>query len=179
MSKSTPINRLPMESINEDFTEGDDSINEVLQEIESQNMGNNNIPLNNNILPVYNSSIPQMQQSAGNQLPPQSTMPPQQFMNQNPPPGYPHNPNISQEAIEKFLAQNSKQGMSIASFIDMFKSELRLAIAIFVVLFIVSTENFGAFAQKNFNLINVPYFIQIMKALVATILVVVLKKFIS
>jgi hypothetical protein len=179
MSKSTPINRLPMESLNEDFTEGDDSINEVLQEIENQNMGNHNIPLNNNVAPVYNSSIPSMQQSAGNSTYPQSSTQPQQFVPQNVPPGYPQNPNISQEAIEKFLAQNSKQGLSIASFIDMFKNELRLAIAIFVVLFIVNTENFGAFAQKNFNLINIPYFVQIMKALVATILVVVLKKFIS
>ena len=177
-SKSTPINRLPVESIAEDITEADDSINEVLREIESQNgniNNNNGLPLNNNVLPIINSSFP-MQSQAGNMPIPQSTTPQQSFQ-----PGFGNQPQtIDPQLIEKFLAsQNSNNGFSISSFIDLFKSELKLAVAIFVVLLITNTERFNVFSQNNFNIIKVPYIVEILKAVVATVSVVLLKKIIS
>lgn len=101
---------------------------------------------------------------------PQSTMPfPQQQTQQ-----------YSPELIEKLLAQqNNTSSFSVSYFVELFKTEMKLAIAIFVVLFITQTERFNVFAQNNFNIIKIPYIIELIKAIVSTIAVVIFKKVIS
>ena len=163
MSKSTPINRLPLESIIEDTNDTDESINEVLREIETQS--GNNIPLNNNVLPIYNQQNTQQQNS-------------QQTNTQQPSQPFAQPPMMDPQLIEKLLAQQNNS-FSISNLIETFKSELKLVFSIFIVMLILNTDRFNAFAEKNFNIIKIPFIVETIKAIVATIAIIITKKIIN
>lgn len=182
MSKSTPINRLPIENVAEEINENDDALNDVLQEIENQNNSSQySVPLNNGnkSQPIYNPNIiPQQSTQAVPQYNPTYQPLPSQ---QAPMPNIEQN-NYSQKAVEDFLAKNglaSPKSYSLDSFWQIFKSEFRLSIAIFIVLMILQTNRFDVFATNNLNFINIPYFSIIMKTVLATIMVVILKKILT
>lgn len=180
MSKSTPINQLPMD-IAEDLNDNDESINQVLEEIEQQNNENfapQKTSINNNIPPIYNQNIPMSNFSQPSNTPPQYNQsyqqPQQPQMNQQP-----YQTKLSQKDIEALLLQNGGGSWSFSGMWEMFKSELRLVIAIFLVLVILQTDKLNGFVANNLSFINVPYIDVLMKAAVGTVLVMVIKKFIS
>ena len=164
MSKSTPINRLPIENIIEESNDAEESINEVLREIETQN--GNNVPINNNVLPLYNQPQNQQQQP-----------PPQMSQQQNNQP-FAQPPMMDPQLIEKLLAQQNNS-FSFNNLVETFKSELKLVFIIFVVVFIINTDKFKEFADNHFNIIKIPYIKDIISAIVATIAIVLSKKMIN
>ena len=85
---------------------------------------------------------------------------------------------LSQKDIENLLLQNGNT-WSISNMWEMFKSELRLVLAIFLVLCILQTDKLNGFVASNLSFINVPYIDVLMKAAVGTVLVLIIKKFIS
>lgn len=180
MSKSTPISQLPMD-VAEDLNDNDESINQVLEEIEQQN-NENSFPqkqsINNNIPPIYNQNIPMQNYpqptNISNTIPyNQSYQPTQQG------PGQQYQTKLSQKDIENLLLQSGANSWSFSNMWEMFKSELRLVLAIFLVLCILQTDKLNGFVASNLSFINVPYIDVLMKAAVGTVLVMVIKKFIS
>ncbi len=183
MSKSTPISQLPMD-ITEDLNDNDESINQVLEEIEQQNSENSFPPqqtsINNNIPPIYNQNVPMQNYPQPTNTPnlPQYNQPYQPLPQQQQP-GQQYQTKLSQKDIENLLLQNGAGGWSFSNMWEMFKSELRLVLAIFLVLCILQTDKLNGFVATNLSFINVPYIDVLMKAAVGTVLVMVIKKFIS
>ncbi len=186
MSRSTPIQQLPVNNTIEELADEDQSINQVLEEIEKQNSGSENFtqaPLNNNIQPIYNNNPINMQQ----QMP---QMNPTQFANQqfamNNQMNHMNqqgniNTKLTQEEINKFLADNnvSSNNWSIFNIWNTLQSEFKLIVSLVIVILLLQNAKFNSLIENNLGFINIPYFDVLMKAIVGSIIVIVIKKFIS
>jgi hypothetical protein len=182
MSRSTPIQQLPMGDMADEIADEDNSINQVLEEIEKQNGTTETFsqqPLNNNISPnIYNNPMNIQQMPAMNN---------QQFANQqfamnnqmNQQGGI--NTKLTQEEINKFLADNgvASNSWSIFNIWNTLQSEFKLIISLVIVILLLQNGKFNSLIENNLGFINIPYFDVLMKALVCSILVIVIKKFIS
>ncbi len=187
MSRSTPIQQLPVDTIDE-IKDEDESINQVLDEIEKQNMGNvtenfRQPPLNNNISPTIMEQPQQqrfMQQPNFNQAQfnqQQFAMNNANMQQQN----IPINTTLTQAEINQFLKDNNvgNNSWSLFNLWNILQSEFKLAIAIFIIVLLLQNHKFNTLIENNLGFINVPYFDTLMKALVCSVLVIVIKKFIS
>jgi predicted PurR-regulated permease PerM len=171
MAKSTPIQQLPVDII-DDIKDEDDNINKVLEEIEQQNtIESYTQPLNNNIpVSFINKQNTQEYQPQQPQYQPQIPM--NQFSN--------NNSQITQDEIRKLLSYKQQStSYSLENLWNIFKTEIKLCISIFIVFLLLQNLKFNEIIENNFNFISIPYFNSLMKSCIATIIVILIKKLIS
>jgi hypothetical protein len=173
-AKSTPIQQIPVD-MNNDFKEEDESINQVLEEIEKQNVTTEKFmqPLNNNIPPIYNN----MQQQQTPQFPNQAQFTNPQFQMNNMPIQQQQgiNTKLTQEEIDRFLAQNgvNSSPWSLSNIYNTFTSEIKLLLSLIVIVILLQNTKFNMMVENNLSFIKIPYFDIIMKALICMIIIIV------
>lgn len=150
--------QIPPEIINDD----DATIQEVLNQINSQKGGNNNLPP-----PSMQHHMEMMTQQAPPQMMDMSMMMPPSSAYQ--PTYYPPQPQMIP----------SSTGSSIELFLQFFADDIKLATLIFAVFVGVHFLPIGSMLSRYVAIDKIPYHDLLLKGIVATVIVIVVKKMIS
>jgi hypothetical protein len=172
--KSTPIQQIPVDMSN-DFKEEDESINQVLEEIEKQNVTTEKFmqPLNNNIPPIYNNNMQQQQTQFPNQA--QFNNPQLQMNNMPIQQQQGINTKLTQEEIDRFLAQNgvNSSPWSFSNIYNTFTSEIKLLLSLIVIVLLLQNSKFNLMVESNMSFVKIPYIDIIVKAIICMIIIIV------